>query len=94
MSTIVAGITASVDGYITGPDDRPGCGLDEAIERARGQGGQAAVVRRGPGGLVLVAGRGRADQQRSALPALRPDPARGWPVISAPGQRLHHERIW
>jgi len=30
MSKIVAGITISVDGYITGPDDGPGCGLGVA----------------------------------------------------------------
>ena len=29
MSKIVAGITTSVDGYITGPDDGPGCGLGD-----------------------------------------------------------------
>ena len=33
MSTVVAGITTSVDGYITGPDDRPGCGLGVGGER-------------------------------------------------------------
>ena len=33
MSKVVAGITASVDGYITGPDDRPGCGLGVGGER-------------------------------------------------------------
>ena len=27
MSKVVAGITTSVDGYIAGPDDGPGCGL-------------------------------------------------------------------
>jgi hypothetical protein len=34
----------------------------------------------GAGGLVLVPDRGDTDQQRGALPALRPDPARGRPV--------------
>jgi dihydrofolate reductase len=33
MSKVVAGITTSVDGYITGPDDRPGCGLGVGGER-------------------------------------------------------------
>jgi hypothetical protein len=33
MSTVVAGITTSVDGYITGPDDRPGRGLGVGGER-------------------------------------------------------------
>ena len=33
MSKIVAGITTSVDGYITGPDDGPGCGLGVSGER-------------------------------------------------------------
>jgi dihydrofolate reductase len=33
MSKIVAGITISVDGYITGPDDGPGCGLGVGGER-------------------------------------------------------------
>ena len=33
MSKIVAGITVSVDGYITGPDDGPGCGLGVGGER-------------------------------------------------------------
>ena len=27
MGKVVAGITVSVDGYITGPNDGPGCGL-------------------------------------------------------------------
>ncbi len=27
MSTVIASITTSVDGYVTGPDDRPGQGL-------------------------------------------------------------------
>jgi dihydrofolate reductase len=33
MGKIVAGITTSVDGYITGPDDGPGCGLGVGGER-------------------------------------------------------------
>ena len=33
MSKIVAGITTSVDGYITGPDDGPACGLGVGGER-------------------------------------------------------------
>ena len=33
MGKIVAGITMSVDGYITGPDDGPGKGLGEGGER-------------------------------------------------------------
>ncbi len=33
MSKVVAGITVSVDGYITGPDDGPGCGLGIGGER-------------------------------------------------------------
>src|ERR687898_171930 len=33
MSKVVAGITTSVDGYITGPDDEPGKGLGEGGER-------------------------------------------------------------
>ena len=33
LSKIVAGITTSVDGYITGPDDGPGCGLGVGGER-------------------------------------------------------------
>ena len=33
MSKIVAGITISVDGYITGPDDGPGQGLGVGGER-------------------------------------------------------------
>src|SRR5438477_10664847 len=33
MSKVVAGITMSVDGYITGPDDGPGKGLGEGGER-------------------------------------------------------------
>ena len=32
-SRVVAGITTSVDGYITGPDDGPGCGLGVGGER-------------------------------------------------------------
>jgi dihydrofolate reductase len=33
MSKIVAGITTSVDGYVTGPDDGPDCGLGVGGER-------------------------------------------------------------
>ena len=33
MSKVVAGITTSVDGYITGPNDGPGKGLGEGGER-------------------------------------------------------------
>ena len=33
MSKIVAGITTSVDGYVTGPDDGPGRGLGVGGER-------------------------------------------------------------
>jgi dihydrofolate reductase len=33
MTKVMAGITMSVDGYITGPDDRPGKGLGEGGER-------------------------------------------------------------
>ena len=33
MSKVIAGITTSVDGYVTGPDDGPGCGLGVGGER-------------------------------------------------------------
>ena len=33
MTKVAAGITVSVDGYITGPDDGPGCGLGIGGER-------------------------------------------------------------
>jgi dihydrofolate reductase len=33
MSKVLAGITTSVDGYVTGPDDGPGCGLGIGGER-------------------------------------------------------------
>jgi dihydrofolate reductase len=33
MGKVLAGITTSVDGYITGPDDGPGCGLGIGGER-------------------------------------------------------------
>jgi len=33
MSKVIAGITMSVDGYVTGPDDGPGCGLGIGGER-------------------------------------------------------------
>ena len=33
MSKVVAGITISVDGFITGPGDGPGCGLGAGGER-------------------------------------------------------------
>jgi dihydrofolate reductase len=33
MTRVIAGITTSVDGYITGPDDGPGHGLGEGGER-------------------------------------------------------------
>jgi dihydrofolate reductase len=33
VTKVIAGITTSVDGYITGPDDGPGCGLGIGGER-------------------------------------------------------------
>lgn len=33
MTKVIAGITTSVDGYITGPNDRPGRGLGDGGER-------------------------------------------------------------
>jgi len=33
MSKVVASITTSLDGYVTGPNDGPGCGLGEGGER-------------------------------------------------------------
>ena len=66
-----------------------------------GRGGRPPVRRR-PGGLVVVADRGHAGRQRRALPALRPDPARGrrrpvivrwFPLIFREGRRLNIERI-
>lgn len=33
MGKVIATITTSLDGYITGPDDRPGCGLGVGGER-------------------------------------------------------------
>jgi len=33
MSRVLAGITVSLDGYVTGPNDRPGAGLGEGGER-------------------------------------------------------------
>ena len=33
MSKVIATITTSLDGYVTGPDDRPGCGLGVGGER-------------------------------------------------------------
>jgi dihydrofolate reductase len=33
MGKVIAGITTSVDGYVTGPDDGPGCGLGVGGER-------------------------------------------------------------
>jgi dihydrofolate reductase len=33
MAKVVAGITTSLDGYITGPNDRPGAGLGDGGER-------------------------------------------------------------
>ena len=33
MSKVAGGITTSLDGYITGPNDGPGCGLGEGGER-------------------------------------------------------------
>ena len=33
MTKVLAGITTSVDGYVTGPDDGPGKGLGEGGER-------------------------------------------------------------
>ena len=32
MAKVIAGITTSVDGYVTGPNDGPGCGLGEGGE--------------------------------------------------------------
>jgi hypothetical protein len=36
MGKVLAGITISGDGFITGPDDGPGCGLGVGGERPRG----------------------------------------------------------
>jgi hypothetical protein len=33
---VLAGMTMSLDGYVTGPDDRPGAGLGEGGERLMG----------------------------------------------------------
>jgi dihydrofolate reductase len=33
MTKVIAGITMSLDGYVTGPNDRPGAGLGEGGER-------------------------------------------------------------
>lgn len=33
MGRVIAGITTSVDGYVAGPNDGPGCGLGEGGER-------------------------------------------------------------
>jgi len=33
MGKVIASITTSVDGYVTGPDDGPGCGLGKGGER-------------------------------------------------------------
>ena len=33
MGKVIAGITTSVDGYVTGPEDGPGCGLGKGGER-------------------------------------------------------------
>lgn len=35
MGKVIASITTSVDGYVTGPGDRPGCGLGRGGERLR-----------------------------------------------------------
>jgi hypothetical protein len=35
MGKVIASITTSAGGFITGPDDRPGCGLGEGGERLR-----------------------------------------------------------
>jgi dihydrofolate reductase len=43
MTKVVAGITTSVDGYITGPDDGPDKGLGEGGERLH-QGLDAGIV--------------------------------------------------
>ena len=69
MGKIVAGITTSVDGYITGPDDGPGCGLGvggerlhywadslaEAIERARAAAGDKQVHLMGGADIIRQA---------------------------------------
>jgi hypothetical protein len=33
MTKVAAGITTSLDGYIAGPNDAPGCGLGDGGER-------------------------------------------------------------
>ena len=33
MPKVIAGITTSLDGFVTGPNDRPGAGLGEGGER-------------------------------------------------------------
>ena len=55
MSKIVAGITTSVDGYITGPDDGPGCGLGVGGERARAAAGDKQVHLMGGADIIRQA---------------------------------------
>ena len=40
--TVLAGMTMSLDGYVTGPNDRPGAGLGEGGERLSF--GQAGLI--------------------------------------------------
>ena len=46
MTSVVAQITQSLDGYVTGPDDGPGRGLGEGGEAPALLGVQRAVVLR------------------------------------------------
>jgi hypothetical protein len=51
MGKVLAGITISVDGFITGPGDGPGCGLGAGGERLHYWvfGGPGATTRPGAG---------------------------------------------
>jgi hypothetical protein len=80
MPRVLAGITVSLDGYITGPNDGPGAGLGEGGERlhywvfggpwsyASERGAPAAVDRRDTTSSSSRA----ASQTRSNAPAPRP----------------------
>jgi hypothetical protein len=65
MTKVAAGITTSLDGYITGPDDGPGRGL--------GEGGERLHYWRPRGGAVDLDRAGGAGWRQAAVRRLRGD---------------------
>ena len=96
MTKVLAGITTSVDGYITGPNDGPEKGLGEGGERLHYWvfgglafliGGNMAVAASGQGGLLVRADPNQSDtlvaETSARLMEMRGRQMRGWLRVDA-----------